>query len=403
MAKNFIGLYYPYIHFRDESWLKASALYWDKINRIVPDDMIGRTDDSWTVKLFKDELGFIDDIPPGGYATDLVGGVFARVIKAHEKELQERFHISKKESWPEGATRIRAEYNEAIPHDFDPKLAYIQASKMSKGARDSLRDSGLALFLKRFEFDKDWFGMHPRLASVYMTALAQTMAQDGRMHPLAERDEDHVAVVELSLEEMARVLLSDEGEGFQSEYDQVNKLSQAGLKSRYVQLTFPAVLPKDLAVVEPRKIIELRKGPYTKAFRAFQEQLERMATEKRAEELSKIRNQASRDSHIHDEVQRELLEPLDEMRRRIGEISTDSVSTVMSVLVQLALTVKTGGLAVASESLKMIPSIRAERNKAGEEIASSPAAFLLYLEENLKPANALTRTRRWLRKTTHGV
>lgn len=403
MAKNFIGLYYPYIHFRDDSWLKASALYWDKVNRIVPGDMIGRTDDSWTVKLFKDELGFIDDIPPGFYETKVVGDVFAKVLQTHERELQERFHISKKDSWPKDATKLRAEYSEALPPDFDPRLAYIQASKMSEEVRESLNDSGLALFLKRFEFDKDWFGMHPRLASVYMTALAQTMAKGGQMHPLAEKDEDQVAIVELSLEEMARVLLSDENASFHSEYDQVNKLTQEELKSRYVQLTFPAVLPKDLSGVKARKIIELRQGPYTKAFRAFQEQLEKMATRKRAEELNNIRNQASRDSHIHDEVQRELLEPLDEMRRRIGEISTDTVSTVMSVLVQLALAVKTGGLAIASESLKMIPSIRAERNKAEKEIASSPAAFLLYLEENLKPASALTRTRRWLRRSAYGV
>jgi hypothetical protein len=29
-------LYYPFIHFRDEAWLKLSALYWDDVTRIVP-------------------------------------------------------------------------------------------------------------------------------------------------------------------------------------------------------------------------------------------------------------------------------------------------------------------------------------------------------------------------------
>jgi hypothetical protein len=32
-----IGLYYPYVHFHDKTWLKVAALYWPKIARIVPD------------------------------------------------------------------------------------------------------------------------------------------------------------------------------------------------------------------------------------------------------------------------------------------------------------------------------------------------------------------------------
>ncbi|MFF4398613.1 hypothetical protein [Streptomyces sp. NPDC001480] len=32
-----MGLYYPYIHFRGEQWLKLAALYWPRIARVVPD------------------------------------------------------------------------------------------------------------------------------------------------------------------------------------------------------------------------------------------------------------------------------------------------------------------------------------------------------------------------------
>lgn len=42
------ALYYPFIHFKDDRWLKLSALYWDKVARIVPHDYA--TDDSATVK-----------------------------------------------------------------------------------------------------------------------------------------------------------------------------------------------------------------------------------------------------------------------------------------------------------------------------------------------------------------
>jgi len=33
---NYSGLYYPFIHFKDEAWLKLTALYWDQMVRIVP-------------------------------------------------------------------------------------------------------------------------------------------------------------------------------------------------------------------------------------------------------------------------------------------------------------------------------------------------------------------------------
>lgn len=33
-----VGLYYPYIHIRDEEWIKTAALYWPRLARIVSDD-----------------------------------------------------------------------------------------------------------------------------------------------------------------------------------------------------------------------------------------------------------------------------------------------------------------------------------------------------------------------------
>jgi hypothetical protein len=33
-----MAVYYPYIHFRDPSWLKLAALYWPRMVRIVHPD-----------------------------------------------------------------------------------------------------------------------------------------------------------------------------------------------------------------------------------------------------------------------------------------------------------------------------------------------------------------------------
>jgi hypothetical protein len=45
MSTSFVGLYYPYINFRDEGWLKTAALYCDGITRIVPYSIEGLDSD----------------------------------------------------------------------------------------------------------------------------------------------------------------------------------------------------------------------------------------------------------------------------------------------------------------------------------------------------------------------
>src|SRR5262249_48157769 len=57
-----VGLYYPYVHFSNKTWLKAAALYWPKMARIVPEGY-PVNDDSITQALI-DELDFVIDLSP---------------------------------------------------------------------------------------------------------------------------------------------------------------------------------------------------------------------------------------------------------------------------------------------------------------------------------------------------
>jgi hypothetical protein len=59
---HFIGLYYPFIHFRDEAWLMTVALYWDRVKRIVPEHY--KLQDSDTVKALTEQLGLIENEAP---------------------------------------------------------------------------------------------------------------------------------------------------------------------------------------------------------------------------------------------------------------------------------------------------------------------------------------------------
>ena len=55
-----IGLYYPFIRFRSENWLKVALLYWPKIARILPNDYNEQGLYSEPLK----DLGFLVDISP---------------------------------------------------------------------------------------------------------------------------------------------------------------------------------------------------------------------------------------------------------------------------------------------------------------------------------------------------
>src|SRR5258706_10807766 len=56
---SYSALYYPFIHFKSDRWLKLSALYWDDMSRIVPSRY--QPEDTQTVK----DLGdFVKTVRP---------------------------------------------------------------------------------------------------------------------------------------------------------------------------------------------------------------------------------------------------------------------------------------------------------------------------------------------------
>ena len=79
------GLYYPYIHFRDDNWLKLSALYWPAMARMVPNGY--PTEDSHTVRVLREELAFVIDVQPGP-AADSTADLFIRLLERHGPELR---------------------------------------------------------------------------------------------------------------------------------------------------------------------------------------------------------------------------------------------------------------------------------------------------------------------------
>jgi hypothetical protein len=93
------GLYYPFINFRDDQWLKIAALYWPKMARIVPAGCPTR--DSETVRALIDELGFVINLKPDVARAD-AAKTFSSLLNAIPPHQLERWRISPDEARASG-------------------------------------------------------------------------------------------------------------------------------------------------------------------------------------------------------------------------------------------------------------------------------------------------------------
>lgn len=176
----FHGLYYPYINFQDEGWLKTGALYWDSIGRIVGVDI--PLSDSDDVKRLID-AGFVRDRRPDSSTKQEIAKPFSALLASRGEALQQKFGVHANSS----------------PDDF----VVVFEEKM-----DTELLTGL-LALKLASIEDQWIVIHNRLADVYITALAEAMAPTIGARPLAEKGMDHVAVSGLTLERLTDALLND--------------------------------------------------------------------------------------------------------------------------------------------------------------------------------------------------
>jgi hypothetical protein len=153
-------LYYPTISVPTGSWLRQAVLYWDEVASIVPEDLDQRplvqfTDD---IKLLKDN-GEFRSIAPGSlidkksYSEVLdLEREFLEVIDAEPFQTQ----LGQRNSW-----------------QIDSR---IHIDKVSVGLANKLEQRGLAKGPSREADIGDWYRFERSTALVYMSFLAQYLA-----------------------------------------------------------------------------------------------------------------------------------------------------------------------------------------------------------------------------------
>jgi hypothetical protein len=389
----YFGLYYPFIHFRNEGWLKLAALYWDRMCRIVP---VGVSlHDSDEVKRLLDDGGFIENSQPLGAAL-AVAEPFRNLVATHGDALQAKFGIDHRESWPDDRhTRLYAPGR-------DPKLAYVFDEKMDKQLLSDLYGHGLVATRSD---DPRWIGMHPKLVGVYMMALAEAMALELGARPLTDEAFDHVAVSGFTMKRLAAVLL---------EQPELAEPTPAGaereVEEAMASLAFSYVMPAAPAHVPAKEIVKLR-NTYAEERGLFQAEVANLTAN--LVNLHDVRDPSVVEQHLKTEYAKTLAPRLERLRKGLRSANIDTVDSAMAVSVALpaglAAALTAAGLTLAAPATAVAGvafaawTIRRKQMKAVDGVLKpSPEAYLYRISKLSTPRSVVrevvANSRRFLSK-----
>lgn len=392
------ALYYPFIHFRDDSWVKLSALYWDRLGRIVPAGY--ETEDSDAVK----QLG--DVVLPLSTDTFALSfrDQFADFVTEHGAALRKKYAISQRETWqpvPESKRPPKA----GGPSGWDTRLAYIHDLKIGPELYEILNSHDLASTDFR---GAAWVGMHPRLAQTYMVAMAEELGGRAGMRPITDQTDFHMAASELSMERLARTLL-DNGPGGPS--PMARPPGDHEVEGTIISVAFQALRPADLETLNVDKILHFReKYPAERA--AFQAQVENLRRD--VSVLIAGHDLVQLKPLIQDQYQKTWSAQMTGLQEKLHEIGIDTAwacfnvkhtlpGAIAGAAAMLGVTIPPDVAAGIGLTVGAVNVVRDKRKEAQRAVDASPVSYLYRLDKELASHDLWTDMKNWTRSMALGV
>jgi Family of unknown function (DUF6236) len=172
--------------------------------------------------------------------------------------------------------------------------------------------------------------MHPDLAWVYLSALAELIAERNRLVPVTDQSFAHVADRGWTAERTAAVLLG-------------KHYSPPAVDAALVgTLALQLVVPADLSNLPVSTVVKLRLR-YGADFDAFHSEVAAV-TEALSTELLGIRDHAVLERYLRDAVDRRFRRHLIALRAIMRGVRTNAVLAAMNTRFELPAAVATGGL-----------------------------------------------------------
>ncbi|MFE1883061.1 DUF6236 family protein [Streptomyces diastatochromogenes] len=376
-----IGLYYPYIHFRDDAWLKTAALYWPKMARVVPAGY--PLADSDTVRTLSDELDFVVAVEPTS-AAQAVAPMFLAVVGEHSDALRRRYQHT---SW---------QGDDNGPFFIDPSgwpTAGMYWDEVAPNLQRTLFQCGLADY-GTYPYPhrtRRWIAMHPALAWVYKCALTEEISKQSQFAPTTDQVAAHTASNGWDSERIAQALLDV---GPSTAATSGNLIDTVGLMAVRI------VVPVNLDEVSPKKIAKLRLR-HKAEFDAFKTAVTETAAELTSE-LADVSLPVARERYMQMEVERRFEIPLRNLEKAMKGMKVDSAYSAANLKFDLPTTVASlGGGALAGQPLLGTTAAVAfalaglrrtvSVNRQDRLTASPVAAYLLSVERGLEPPSLLRR------------
>jgi hypothetical protein len=434
-----ICAYYPYVNFASDSWVKAAALYWPRMARIVPPEFVTR--DSDTVRQLSDELDFVINVDPAA-VVDQVSYMLERVVSESSDALVWRYGIKPmayyleprltrssylevrttrstgyvlkpvppEEAWDVG--RFGIEYHEPYKlarnnvwrerdiGDGRPEIGIAEESRsvpLLKSAlvglhfyettpnlRGLLRDHNLAID----GAVPGWVGVSPTLAWVYLSALAGVLSAHAKLVPVTDELAEHLGSDNWDATRMASALLD---ERWQSREPPVSLLAHLALR---------LVIPANLDDVPAAKIVRLRSR-YAADFDAFHDEVLKLSRDLESE-LTELRDRAVLRAYLENAVNMRFRRPLRDLRTALRSLGMDTAFATANAKFELpAALIAAGGVlsdrpvvagsgAVAFALLVLGRSATKARSAA---LTPSASSYLFRIDKKVNPRSLLNRIR----------
>ncbi|WP_369392790.1 DUF6236 family protein [Streptomyces sp. CG1] len=401
-----IGLYYPYVHFRNEQWIKAAALYWPGLARVVPPGF--PVTDPDLVKALRDELDFVTDVDPREAAA-AVAPAFLKAVEDHGAELRRRF-LATADTRPFNAYQgdqpeslmgeriVNAEPTSpddvrTLPRDERP-LASLYPHEVDLQLADALWGAGLAVPAMRSRIARfagvTWLAMDPVLAWIYKCVLTEELARRTRYEPITDQVAAHSATDGWDSDRIAAAMLGEAPRPAGSD-----ETTTLGL------MAVQCVLPDGLRSVPVTKIIQLRRD-HRAEFNAFTQAVDKAAADLR-EHVAGIEDRAAFEHHLRMTFDESIALPLEELRKAMGGLNLKTFYSALNYKFEVPalaaaasgwagnVPIAAGSLAVATATLR-----HATAEARDAQLGGSPVSYLLRVERNLKPTTLVRRIARTL-------
>jgi len=396
-----MGLYYPYVHFRDERWLKLAALYWPRMARIVTPGYPTR--DSELVRRLSGELGFVVNVSPvsarsavAGPFTDFIGSLgpseLARWSVTSEGPYDPddlapvaQVPVVASEQLPPTSRRMGHHARVSLNLPGGGRLSAVHESEVSDALRANLIAADLARPVRG-----EWLAMHPELAWLYKCGLTEEVARRNRLAATTDQVTAYAALAGAAMPAAPTASTTSA------------LAASAGIETAFGLLAVTAVIPTDLDLIPVEKIIEVRRS-FGQHFDRWRQNIDGFGAAL-AQQLRAVESPEILSAYLDDAVRRYSTAPVEDLRRGLTAVGIDMADQAINSRFELPAGLAAVGLAsqpyiaAAAGIAAGAVAIRRAGSRRARARNLAPAAYLLSVRETLTPQTWITRVVRAMRR-----